>query len=86
MSDAEQPKIVEYPEHEKLDGSAAETVTQFLEWLQERDLFVAVSDDKGLRLTADTKPSALICGFFNVDAAKLEAERVDMINRLRELN
>jgi hypothetical protein len=84
MSQSDEPQS-EYPEHEKLDTPAALALVSFLEHLQERDMFVAISDDKGLRLTHDTRPSAVLCEYLGVDVNKLEAERRDMLAKFSEI-
>ena len=79
-----------YPEHEKLKAlnGANQTVGDFIEWLGEQGLVIAKwSDDGGDYMwPAGKSRDELIAEFFDIDRDKLEEEKREMLNKIRESN
>lgn len=66
-----------YPEHEKLQAvrSESQSCGEFLEWLEAND-HVEVTSRKGV--------TTLLAEFFEIDEAKLEKEKRQMIDDMRD--
>ena len=79
------PKENDYPLHEmlKLKDVECKTVGEFLDFLEEGELVIARwTDDDELTMVHIDK-AKLIGQFLGIDANKLEAEKRDMLEKLR---
>jgi len=79
-----------YPEHEKLEKikDFSQKCGEFLDWLQhEKGLFLATySGEEGDELyRADETINQLLVEFFGIDLKKLEAEKLKMLDEIRQL-
>ena len=85
----------EYPEHEKLRAIQpfSQKIGEFVDWLQEEKALQITPIDEGHFDKDDdyvyhVAPSliSLLAEFFDIDQAGLEAEKLDMLNKQRQLN
>lgn len=80
---------MDYPEHEKLKGIKVESQAQgeFLDWLMGKGYVIArygnhPSGDQFL-LDAGVSIETLLAEYYGIDLIKLEAEKRQMLKRLR---
>ncbi len=77
MERIENSEDTKYPEHKKLKdiSETSNEIGRFLEWLQ---------DEKEIIFSKSI--NCLISEYFNIDLNKLEKEKLDMLNEIRENN
>lgn len=77
--------MTEYPEHEKLKrvAGAADTIGNFLGWLQSTGTFLARYRGDVLVPIYATPPTRLLAEYFEIDLDKLEKEKEHMLQTLR---
>lgn len=78
-----------YPLHEKLKENKdhAEAVSEFLDFLEEKDLHIAKYSGARGNIQLYPFPMSkdnLIGMFLGIDPTELEAEKMDMLNKLRQ--
>lgn len=82
-----------YPECEKLVAARhdSQVISEFLDWLNDEDIVLAeYSEDAPCVVGVDQLTryrgslEKLLARFFEIDLAKLEAEKREILNRLRE--
>jgi hypothetical protein len=87
--------VSDYPEHDKLTGIAPESqvIGEFLEWIQhEKEIFLArvyttQAAPEG-EVRSEMAPwrghtDHLLAAFFKIDPKKIEAEKREMLKRVR---
>lgn len=74
-----------YPEHQKLDSKQLETIDSFFEFLEERGFSVVDISQVGhfQGKMKHGKRDDLRVEFFGTTQAKLEPERIEMLNELQ---
>lgn len=83
----------QYPEHDKLEKikDFSQTCGEFLAWLNsEKGIQLAVysknNEHDGNLYLCNTPKRKLLAEFFEIDSDKLEAEKLQMLDRMREAN
>jgi hypothetical protein len=73
-----------YPEHRKLCSVQKESqfIGEFLEWLLEKHVICDEVEDGFLPVRKSI--NGILSDFFHIDLNKLEKEKIDMIDLLRE--
>ena len=77
----------DYPEHDKLQNVAdkSQAVGDFLEWLgTEKEIRLMALGKTGHYIPVYTSTEKLLSEFFEIDLVKLEAEKLTMIEVLRQ--
>lgn len=74
----------EYPEHTKLLQIQAESqsIGDFLDWLQSEGIVLAQWHDQYHLGLAATSTQLLLAAYFDIDLAKLEAEKRQMLEKI----
>jgi hypothetical protein len=85
--------MADYPEHEKLKkiSDKSQTVGDFLEWLNSQGLHLCEWVDsryagEGEFSSANKNTDDLLAEFFEIDQAKLEEEKRELIQEARRRN
>jgi len=76
-----------YPEHAKLRAvrDLSQAIGSFLEWLyQEKNLSLCTMLPTGEFLASYQGPNVLLAEYFEIDPAKLEDEKLAMLESIRE--
>lgn len=77
---------MKYPEHEKLAAKKYEhEVIQSFFWWFESEGYEVVGDGGDIDVVYK-KPADLIAGYFNIDPDKLEQEKQQMLDEIRQGN
>ena len=82
----------DHPEHEKLAAikDKSQTIGEFLEWLPTQGITLCTyyygrkKGDDGGYCPAAASTTALLAKFFDIDLDKLESEKQQMLDSLRE--
>lgn len=76
-----------YPEHDKLKEVEKESqfLGSFLEWGQERGMYLAEYDDDIMRPVRKSI-NTLLAEHLDIDLAKLEREKREMLHEMRKMN
>jgi hypothetical protein len=77
-----------YPEHRKLKAvvDRSQTIGEFLDWLEEKGLWLANMDVEGPRMSPYYyKKENILAEFFGIDLKKIEKEKLAMLEELRAL-
>ena len=78
---------MKYPEHEKQSKiiDKSQVVGEFLEWLEQEGMFVGEWSE-GERYITDGGTNKLLARYFDIDLDKIDDEKRQMIEELREMN
>ncbi len=71
-----------YPESDKLLPSDVTAINQFIEWLEEQDMFICDHDDNQYNCRRTSED--LLYEYLGVNRKKLEAERRQMLEANRK--
>lgn len=81
----EEVKQQNYPQHEKLKliGDKSQAIGEFLEWVNSRGYTLGKYDQKDYLMPVRESIPALLADYFEIDSVKLEEEKCDMLESLR---
>lgn len=77
-----------YPEHEKLKAISEQSNAcgRFHDWLQEKGYVLAEYASRNTLYPAQVRLTALLAEFFEIDEAKIEEEKREMLRELQAMS